>query len=80
MTEETQWYTLSYHEGFISGFRAADDIAAANESLSLMRKFESKLGELFRITGGRTLIATLRAHNSEPLIWTQKSEDFDPQE
>jgi len=80
MTENTQWYTLRYHEGFISGFKAKDDIAAANESLTLMRKFESKVGELFRITGGRTLVATLRAHQSEDLLWVQKSEDFDPQE
>lgn len=77
MTETTQWYTLRYHEGFISGFAATDDIAAANESLHLMRKFESKIGELFRISGGRTLIATIRAHKTEPLHWVQKAEEFE---
>ena len=76
MAENIQWYTLRYHEGFISGFAAKDDIAAANESLGLMRKFESKIGELFRISGGRTLIATIRAHQSEDLLWVQKAEEF----
>ena len=80
MNTTTQWYSLRYFEGYVSGFHAADDIAATNEALHLIRGSNSKGATLHRLSDGLVHIASIRAHKTEELLWTQKTPEFASQE